>query len=463
MAVGKLKAGVGVTDTSASTGQDVADTVNYLLENQSMASRTPLLTADFSDQNLDDFTIDSGTPSIAAIEIDPVTGRKGLHIKTLAGEFTSFTLPQMAGMLYQRQVYLVSRETPQAVEQRFTLRVTESGSNFWNHFAEYGIPSLNNPSTQGGAITRMYNEADRNANGTPSTGDFYASGFRVQIQPGAGQVIETWIFGVGLGQVRKGRIAVVWDDNRSSALKLGVPILQQKNIKQTIALITSTVGTNTFGSLPQLKAFVGSGNAVVSHGVNADSGGTGNLITRYGTDYKAAVDDIFLAIDYIKENGLYTTGAEKCYVYPQGAYQVAINNTGLLDEMLYRGVTTGRISFRLGVKLQKVIDSLSKYNSLCVPTIGHQWAGTTAAEATNITSVITNIQQCALRGLDCYLMLHTVVPTATADGAMTDYDIRVSDLTTIANAIKAEVDAGRLETVTMPQFALSGDNYWNQF
>lgn len=426
-------------------------------------SKAPLLAADFSDVNLDDFVIDSGTPSIAAIEVDPVTGRKGLHIKTLAGELTGITLPQMAGTLYQRQVFLVSRETPQSVRQRITFRVTESGSNFWNHFAEYGAPSLNNPNTQGGTITRIYNETDRNAGGTPPAGDFYASSYRIQIQPDAGQVIETWIFGIGLGRVRKGRIAVVWDDNRSSALKLGIPILEQKNIKQTIALITPAIGTNLCGSLQQLKAFVGSGNAVVAHGVNGVSDGTGNLISRYGTNYKAAVDDIFMAIDYINNNGLYTIGSEKCYVYPQGAYQTEINNTGLLDEMISRGVTTGRVSFRLGVKEQKVIDGLSKYNRLCVPTIGHQWAGTTAAEATNVASVITNIQQCALRGLDCYLMLHTVVPTATADGAMTDYDIRVSDLTTIADAIKAEVDAGRLETVTMPQYAIGGDNYWNQF
>jgi hypothetical protein len=446
--------------------KELAGTVNGLVDNslaETFSTKAPNLTADFADDNLDDFVIDSGVPDIAAIEVDPVTGKKGLHIKTKAGEFTSFTLPQMANTLYQRQVFIVSRETPQSTRQRITLRVTEAGSNFWNHFCEYSVPSLNNPHTQGGVITRIYNEADRGANASPSTGDFYASSYRVQIQPDAGQVIETWIFGIGLGKVRKGRICVVWDDNRSSAHKLGVPIMLQKNIKQTMAIITPTIGLSTFGSLSQLKSFVGFGNAVVAHGVNAQSDGTGNLISKYGTDYKAAVDDIFLAVDYIKENGLYKKGAEKCFVYPQGAYQTEVNNTGLLDEMLNRGLTTGRVSFRLGVKENKVVDALSKYNRLCIPTIGHEFAGNTAAEATNVTNVVTNIQQCALRGLDCFLMLHTVVPTATADGAMTPYDIRISDLTTIADAIKTEVDAGRLETVTMPELVIDGDNYWNQF
>lgn len=438
---------------------DLASAVN----SNGLGRKAPLVAADFSDANLDDFTIDSGTPDIATIEVDPVTGKVGLHIKTKPGEFTGIALPQMANTLYQRQVYLVSRETPQTVRQRITFRVTETGSNFWNHFAEYGVPSINNPHTQGGAITRIYNEADRSANATPPVGDFYASQYRIQIQPDAGQVIETWIFGVGLGRVRNGRIAVIWDDNRASAHKLGAPILEQKGIKQTIALISSTVGQNTFGSLAQLRAFVAGENAVVAHGVNGVTDGAGNLITQYGTDYTAAVNDIFMAIDYIRNNGLYTNGAERCYVYPQGAYQVAINNTGLLDEMLSRGLTTGRTSFRLGVKEQKIIDALARYNRLCVPIIGHQWAGTTAAEETNIASVVTNIQQCALRGLDCYLMLHTVVPTSTPDGSMTEYDIRISDLTTLADAIKAEVDAGRLETVTMPELATTGNNYWNQF
>lgn len=453
-------------DRNDSSPLDIKLAVNGVSEyvnSKGLGSKAPWLSADFSNANLDDFTIDAGTPDIAVIETDPVTGRLGLHIKTKPGEFTGIVLPQMASMLYQRQVYLVSRETPQTVRQRITFRVTESGSNFWNHFAEYGAPSLNNPNTQGGSVTRIYNETDRSANATPPAGDFYASSYRIQIQPDAGQVIETWIFGVGLGRVKKGRIAVVWDDNRASALKLGVPILEQKGIKQTIALISSTVGNNTFGSLSQLRSFVAGGNAVVSHGVNGVSDGAGSLITQYGTNYAAAVDDIFMGINYIRNNGLYTKGAEKCYVYPQGAYQTAVNNTGLLDAMLSRGLTTGRISFRLGVKEQKIVDSLARYNRLCAPTIGHEWAGTTAAEATNIANVVTNIQQCALRGLDCYLMLHTVVSTATADGSMTQYDIRAGDLTTLADAIKAEVDAGRLETVTMPDYAITGDNYWNQF
>jgi hypothetical protein len=58
-------------------------------------------------------------------------------------------------------------------------------------------------------------------------------------------------------------------------------------------------------------------------------------------------------------------------------------------------------------------------------------------------------------------MFHKVVPDSTPDGSMT-LSIRVSDLNTLAAALKTNIDNGLLEAVTMPQLAASRDSFWNK-
>lgn len=61
-------------------------------------------------------------------------------------------------------------------------------------------------------------------------------------------------------------------------------------------------------------------------------------------------------------------------------------------------------------------------------------------------------------------MLHRVQPTATVDGSMNAIGIRVSDLTTLADAIKTKIDAGTLEAITMPQLVVErAGSFWQDY
>jgi hypothetical protein len=166
---------------------------------------------------------------------------------------------------------------------------------------------------------------------------------------------------------------------------------------------------------------------------------------------------------WIADNGLAVKGYEACYVWPQGAWQSALTDLSLLDAALNAGFTTGRAANGRSAGLYGNFDALSKYQHLTMPIIGHTWAGTTAAESTNITAIVALIDAAAAQGADITLMLHRVQATSTADGSMSSIGIRVSDLTTLAAAIAAKVTAGTLQAVTLPQLALTrSGNFWQK-
>lgn len=87
---------------------------------------------------------------------------------------------------------------------------------------------------------------------------------------------------------------------------------------------------------------------------------------------------------------------------------------------------------------------------LLLPIIGHTQAASSGAEATNITSMVNQINNAAAFGTDCVLMLHAGVPsTDTAWGSNGALNIRTTDLATICAAIRTNVIAGTQRSVCM--------------
>jgi len=256
--------------------------------------------------------------------------------------------------------------------------------------------------------------------------------------------------------------------------RLGYESFASRGIKQTLSIIGSVQGTGgSYSNVSQLRNFINGGNALVTHGPwpSDATSQNSNIVDLYASTSDPignAINDAKAARQWISDQGLAVTGYDRCYVWPQGKFQASSGDTRYLDAMIAAGFTTGRGTTNIVAGAQPAgynFDALSKYNRMALPIIGHTWAGTTAAEATNIGNITTAISAMATNRTDAFLMLHRVVKTSTSDGTMGaagGISIRQGDLETIAAAIKTQIDAGTMDAVTMPELAMSS-GWWQQF
>ena len=338
----------------------------------------------------------------------------------------------------------------------------------------YGYPTPQDSAfEQGGAVSYWFRKSAHSNFGVP-TYPFLVGATKLRLSSNNNGAGLAYIYGVAFTAPKvKSRICVMWDDGYDSMFKLGQDSFASRNIKQTMGIIGSAQDYGgSYSYWRQQRAFVDGGNAIVAHGPWPNQG-IGNLWSAYnGTgDVNAVVNalaDMQRNRDSINAQGLLLPGAEKCYVWPQGTFQRFANDTALLDAALAAGFTTARgVSNLAGASIYSNsgvrFDALSKYGRMALPIFGHLWAGTTAAETTNITAITTAISGLAAAKGDACLMLHRVLPSNTNDagmGAAGNITIRKADLETIAAAIKTQIDAGTMEAVTMPEISLP--TWWAQ-
>lgn len=465
MAIGLLKAGAK-GDPTNSTGKDVADTVNSLIyPSKKAASNVPV--SFFAPSNNFNYTVVGGSPVVEYSQAP--NGKTGLKIS--ASAFCAIAITEFAGMRYNGDMFVSlygsqSQTNLGTVEMLAIFGPPAANLRRGRRTILESSPQQNNAREQGGALTYHFNGGNTTTVGTiPTPTNFEMSQLRIQLNPASAGAFEVWIFGAGMGVPRKkGRVCVMYDDGYTSSWRLGFPVWKAIGVPQTMAVIASEVGKDsTYMDLVELKLWNGAGGSCVAHG---PIGGTGSLVSRYGSlpDWpQNAVNDIRHNIQYLRDNGLAQAFDDKCYIFPQGEFQRTPNDTSLLDAIIADGtVNAARSATIMPLSQRQYIynqDTDSKYQRLAMPRIGHRWAGTTATEANNISNLVTMIQECALYGLDFFLVFHQVKPTSTADGAMGDIDIRVSDMQLLANAVKTEIDAGRLEAVHMRDFVATDTVY----
>lgn len=417
-----------------------------------------------------DITAVAGSPTIT-IEAGP-NGKPAIKIVTGAGITTEIKFPGLIGAMAGGDAYLSMHGSyTQGNLDYLTLYVSQDAAGYGKGYSQqiqYALAApLNSPKEQGGANTYFFKKASNSPINSP-TYPAYVADMKLRINPKAGEVCTLYIYAFAFATPRtKGRICVTWDDGYDSMFKLGYDSFASRGIKQTLAVIGSAQGTgNGYSNINQLRAFLDAGNALVPHGPWPASG-AGNLFSAYpgsSNPVADAIADMKLNLEYLRSNGLLVPGAESCYAWPQGAYQQSVNDTTLLDAAIAAGFTCCRSAS--SVSLVFNADSASKYNRMAMPIIGHTFGAgtlTTAAEATNITNITTAIAGLSTNKSDGLIMLHRVQPTTTADGSMSSIGIRHSDLETIAASIKAGIDAGTLEAITMPQLAIPGGGWWGQF
>jgi hypothetical protein len=416
------------------------------------------------DIQLSDFSIAQGTPVLSIVTLP--NGSKALKIVTNIGEDTRLDIPALMGTQFNGEAYISSDATFTNGVSNILFYVTPDANMSTNFasagFGGYSAP-LNTPMepTQK-TNTLRYGKADLAITGA-ITYPFTTGFARLRIIPRGGMSATVILTGIGFSpQPKVGRVCVVSDDGYDSWFQYGQPLFDDRGIPTTVAVIPCAMDTrNGYAFKRQLQGLINKGGAVVAHGPDTASG-VGNLFTAFPTT-EARIADMKSVRKWISDNGLATPFYDSCYVWPQGAWQTSASDTSLLDAAYAAGFTSGRGAILAIAGTQLNIDALSKYQHLTAPIIGHNWAGSTAAEATNVAAIVAAINLAAANGADIYVMLHRVQPTATSDGSMSSIGIRLGDLTTIADAIAVKIAAGTLKPVTMPQLSCSpSGNFWQQ-
>lgn len=421
--------------------------------------------------SLGDVTAVSGSPSIT-LTTGP-NGNPAIKVVTGVGTNAEITFPGLIDASYYGDVFITMHGSrTQGNIDYLTWYWSQDDASYakgGNTQIQYGQTAPQNGYLeQGGANTYFFAKPKQSNFGVPTyPGKIGAC--KLRIVPLAATSATIYIYAVGIAApANKARICVTWDDGYNSFFKLGYESFASRGIKQTLSVIGSAQDYGgTYSYLRQLRAFVAAGNACVAHGP-WPAQGAGNLFSAYpgsSDPVGDAIADMKQNRQYLIDNGLLVANAEKCYVWPQGTFQQSVNDTTLLDAAyaagfrLCRGtslIATSTI-YPGGVR----IDAASKYNRMALPILGHSWGGSTAAEATNITNITTAISNMATYRGDAFLMFHRAQPSSTADGNMLSTGIRVSDLETIAAAIKTQIDAGTMEAVTMPE--LISQSEWNDY
>ena len=290
---------------------------------------------------------------------------------------------------------------------------------------------------------------------------------KVNVSLAAGGTITFALRSVRLNVGRKkARIAIVADDGYLNFFRVGVPILQSYGIKSSAALIPATWGQGSgisqVATLPVFKEYVRNGNQCIAHGPNKPP--HVNLWSPQYPDTASRLQDIKEVIQILLDNGLTDSWGAQCYIFPQGVYNSGAGEPDLLLAMQNAGIRMSRgaqVDNDIVKSRPTYLDGLSALNHkrMIMPIIGHQFkgpAGSAAAddptESANIAAIVDAIQNLSAAGADMTLMLHRVVHPGTVTAGPGGLDIETTRLAAICAAIKAEIDAGRLEDVLFSDF-----------
>ena len=422
--------------------------------------------------SVSEITALAGSPTIT-LETGP-NGQPAIKVVTGVGAFADLNFSGLTGAVFGGDAYVVMHGSrTQGNLDYVSLYVSQGDASYTTGISQvlqYGQAApLQSYLEQGGANTYWFRKTGFTNIGIGQAYPMPIGQIKLRVVPLAGTSATVYIYAAGVANPRpKGRICVVHDDGYDSFFKLGFESFASRGIPVTCAVIGSAIDYGSgYATKRQLQNLLDAGGACVAHGP-WPAQGAGNLYTAYSgaaDPVATAVADMQQNRQWLRDNGLLVQGADRCYVWPQGQFQSVSNDTTLLNAARSAGFTFGRGTSNIasstlyprGVQF----DTASAYNRLVLPIIGHSWAGTTAAEATNISAITTAISNIAGSGGDAFLMLHRVQLTSTADGSMNSVGIRVGDLETIAAALKTSIDAGTLECPTMPQMA--HDSWWSQF
>lgn len=415
--------------------------------------------------DISEVTIVSGSPTLS-VETDSA-GRKRLKVVTGSGTAAQISFSGMANCYFGGDAYVALQGSYEDGLQSMTMYFAPGATIATNYVLSGAInfaAAVTNPYQQPGDGSQpfVWRTGKKNNSVTGSiTYPFTVGSHKLVITPRAATVATVYIYGVGIGvKNQKGRCFVIADDGNTSWMTIGAPLFNDSGIRTTGSIIASAVGLSaSYANLNQWKSYAGAGNAVVAHGPNGAAYDS-NLIAGFSTNAERLAD-MEISRDYIFDNGLQSQFCDRCYVWPQGAYQSSVGDVSLLDGAMSAGFTLSRCSALINAIVQYNADAVTKYQRMALPNSTHGWAGTTAGQVALTTALTDAITAAATYGTDIFVTFHQIVPDSTADGSMDSTKCRVSDLLTIKTAITNAVTAGTLECLTLPEIAYKpASDFW---
>lgn len=296
------------------------------------------------------------------------------------------------------------------------------------------------PSGAPGALTTQWNNG-----GSLNLQSALFGYAQVRVTPQSGKTAQLTLRRITVNPSRKGRIAIVADDGKSSWMRRALPLLERRGLRCSMAVIPDKLGSSSaYVTAAELRDVVRRGHEVLTHG---PIGGAGSLIDNYTTTADRLADAVACR-QALRDLGVMSATADRCYIWPQGKWQSAQGDASLLDAMRAAGFTVGRSVSRYFPT--SVADALAtQYGGLMLPIIGHVRGADATAESAVINNMVSAIQACGASGLDGVLMFHDVID---AGGAYGDNDqIEVDRLITVLDAIVTQIAAGRVENVLFSQ------------
>lgn len=434
---------------------------NALAFVQSRGKKAPQIVFGGPEMSLSDVSLTSGT---ATLSIETRNGQPCLKLEIPSQASIQLSFPSAYGCPFAGDLYIQMEGGYETGLQKIWAYNAPGATIATNYTfqgaADFAAVGAQSYFQQGGPFTWVSGKKSIAVTGA-ITYPFISNANRLTLFPVSGQAATVYIYAIGYGMPRKGRVVVMADDGIPSWLKVGAPLFNSLGIPTTSMIIGSGAG-GIYASVDVLKAYIDGGNAIGAHGPEVGSY-AGNLFTEFYTN-AARLADMERSRDWFISRGLYTPGAERIYAWPQGVFQSAAGDTSMLDSAYGAGFRLCRCSSLINAARQFVTEAASKYNLLALPYTTHGWAGTTAGQVALITAVTDAIAAAAASGSDVFLTFHKIVPDSTADGAMDSVSCRISDMLTIANAIKARLDDGTMEAITFPELALRVEqgSYWSR-
>lgn len=377
----------------------------------------------------------ASVPTVTYIERD---GMKGVRVVTAVGLYAEIAIPAFSKTipkgLVEALFYIPDGETAKLLTSALYLGDT-AYSNFF-------ISSVVHSNTGCNQHPGYFTIAPDPKTATPDTArlewtvgggapDFATTTFtqaKLRITPTAAMSATVEIFGLWAnGSNTRPSVVFTADDGYDSVFSLGTPVLEKYGHRLSMAIIGDLIGTAGYMTSANLTELVGRGHECVVHG---PIGGPGNL-TQYTTTAEVLAD-VLSHRNFLINNGLNVNDSANCYVFPQGVYQHARDDTRVMDAIRAAGFKYARLA---NVNQSSICMVDQRRLPYYMPIIGHTWVSS-GTEAANISRIITKIQEAATQGRSVVVMLHKFVAGASAAAI----EIQTSNLELVCQAV-ADLEA----------------------
>jgi len=213
------------------------------------------------------------------------------------------------------------------------------------------------------------------------------------------------------------------DDGISTAYTIGAVTLEKYGFKGYFNIIRDRIGTAGYMTDYQVRDLVFRGHEVYCHGPrDMDNGGD---LTKYATEAEIAAD-ISYNLEYIRSVG----GNPDGYITPRGIGMSPAGDPKINNVLRSLGFKWSRSTImgtypKYSAFLREQLDTCNAYN---IPIIGHLWAGSDAAEATNISNLCAVADDHVANKLDGTMCNHDfkTIPSAQTHMKPADFDTVVA-------------------------------------